>query len=488
MSRRDFKSLLPVRKRELASGLHKRALVDYLSPRMAFDVHTLYFAASIICATSLLGTVLVWAMNRAIPGLGWWSVAMVLSALAWPLFILRGYVVQPVLTQFIPSVLIVATMLAYYAGACRYAGQAVRRKWMSALTIPTLAGYVYFFLNGDLTARVMLISAWIAVFCGMTAWPLLRERREGLAFSARLLGGGFLVGAALMGYRIILWGGEAPPTDWISGRDAGNVLLAMAMAVMTVFWMFALMLLVNQYQTRELARHMASEMDVEKKLAEARMEIERQRTQFFRETMLRELHDGIGGITATVAMLAGSGKTGGDDAYEIIEEMALEGNRNIRGLMDFLDTGAFHWRGMMEEMEDYVVKLAAAAGVAMEWRVEGQQDTRNLPDGMAGNSLRMVMMEAIHNLVRHSGAKSGAVVFSFGEKELEVVVRDDGKGFRGERQGGRGIANMRARMEEAGGMFAIHGAAGTLVRLTLPMRAMDNFPKSDESREWSVAV
>jgi signal transduction histidine kinase len=445
---------------------------------MTFDLQSLYFAVVVFCASAFLAVTFVWATNRRIPGLGWWMLGTLTSPPAWALYLLQGKIDNRWLSFVLPTLFIGITTVAYYEGACKFTGKEPNHKLLVPLSLASLASYFLFFIPLDnQTARILITTFFYGVCTTLTGWVLCRENRPGLRIVARILGVGFFAGSILLAYRFYMWSGEHPPESWNTGSDGGSAFLALALAVVTVFWMLCVLLLVNQWHVRELSLHMASEMEIARELAEARVELERQRTLNLRQTMVRELHDGIGGITATLAMLAGYGKTGvpgtAPDTFGAIEEMAHEGNRNIRSLLDYLDTGVFHWPGMLSEIEDYSRKLSAAAGVTLRWEITGQPDSRSLPDGLVGNTLRMVVMEAVHNLVRHSSAKSGSVLFHFGPDRLDVEIRDDGIGFSKERDGGRGIRHMRARMEEAGGGFAIDNDQGTRINLTLPMTGLD---------------
>lgn len=453
---------------------------------MSIDVHTLYLAVTIASGTSVMAILLVWLVNRRVPGVGFWLLGTLTKAMAWPLYLSQGSVDSRALVYFLPTVLVSVTLISVYCGGCRFTGRAVGWRLMGLLWVTMMVPYLYYlFIEDNMVKRLSHATVYAMVMFFLIAWVFLRERREGLRFSTGLMGGGFLMAGLAMIYRWWLWTGAEPPTDWVRGADGGSVSLAAGSIVLTFLWMFFLLMMVNQYQTREVAMRMESEHAMEQKLLEARAEMEQQRGEHLRQMMARELHDGIGGITATVAMLAGTGKEGEvavaerAELLKLIEEMALEGNRNIRGLLGFLDSGVFRWKDLLFELEDYARKVLSAAGVALEWVVEGRVDGGVAPRAEVGQALKRVAMEALHNLIRHSGASRVRVGFVFREDGVVMEVRDDGCGFGGERQGGRGVMNMRARVEELGGRFQIERDEGTRVRVELPWGEV-------EAREASV--
>jgi signal transduction histidine kinase len=85
--------------------------------------------------------------------------------------------------------------------------------------------------------------------------------------------------------------------------------------------------------------------------------------------------------------------------------------------------------------------------------------------------------EAIVNAVRHSSAKNIEVELEYTEKQLRVVVRDDGRGIdpqvlRFGREGHFGLTGMREGAERIGGRLQVYSApmAGTEVELSVSSR------------------
>ncbi len=76
------------------------------------------------------------------------------------------------------------------------------------------------------------------------------------------------------------------------------------------------------------------------------------------------------------------------------------------------------------------------------------------------------VLEALHNVVRHSGASSAQVSLQEKAGRLSFEVRDAGTGFDPETIAtGRGIVNMVDRMDVAGGTLSIDAAPGTGTRI-----------------------
>jgi len=89
-----------------------------------------------------------------------------------------------------------------------------------------------------------------------------------------------------------------------------------------------------------------------------------------------------------------------------------------------------------------------------------------------------VAQEAITNVVRHAGARNMWIELDRGERDLRLVVRDDGCGFDvaarrrdALRGSSMGLLSMEERVVLAGGEFEVvsQTGRGTEVRVRLPM-------------------
>jgi signal transduction histidine kinase len=81
------------------------------------------------------------------------------------------------------------------------------------------------------------------------------------------------------------------------------------------------------------------------------------------------------------------------------------------------------------------------------------------------------VLEALQNTAKHSAAKEIRLELRGGPEVLEVTVQDDGAGFDlAATRTGTGLANMRDRIESAGGVLTIATAPaqGTVVAASLP--------------------
>jgi signal transduction histidine kinase/ligand-binding sensor domain-containing protein len=87
------------------------------------------------------------------------------------------------------------------------------------------------------------------------------------------------------------------------------------------------------------------------------------------------------------------------------------------------------------------------------------------------HNLVLSVREAVQNVVAHAAATETTVALQLDGENLTITVKDNGRGFDTSRKPdhGNGLTNMRRRIEDMGGSFAVNSqpGAGTAMQLTL---------------------
>jgi signal transduction histidine kinase len=83
----------------------------------------------------------------------------------------------------------------------------------------------------------------------------------------------------------------------------------------------------------------------------------------------------------------------------------------------------------------------------------------------------LVFKEAVNNAAKYSKAKKVLIRLTMQNKNLQLVVKDDGAGFNPAEADGNGLGNMQKRAENMNGNVTIKSfiGEGTMVRLTIPV-------------------
>jgi len=138
----------------------------------------------------------------------------------------------------------------------------------------------------------------------------------------------------------------------------------------------------------------------------------------------------------------------------------------MRALIFELRPGALAEEGLVAALQRQAAALTAREGLPI--MVSGPADRPPLPPQCEEHLYRLVL-EALHNTIKHAAARSAAVTLSVDRGELVVCVADDGLGFDPavEPPGHLGRRTMRERADAVGGRLTIDTAPGAGCRVTV---------------------
>lgn len=202
-----------------------------------------------------------------------------------------------------------------------------------------------------------------------------------------------------------------------------------------------------------------------------------------RKELARDLHDGPAQLLAAVIMnlrfieelLEGDPEQGRSE-LAFVEKLSSRALGQVRGMIFDLRPVILETKGLVPAIESYVQRYRDEGGEGMQVSFHADSVEHRLPRKAEGLAFAIIR-EAVSNAQRH--ARASEVVLELREKggEIEVRIRDNGKGFDvaqveatyGDR-GSLGLLNMRERAEAMGGTLRIESDAGegTTVILRVP--------------------
>jgi len=163
-------------------------------------------------------------------------------------------------------------------------------------------------------------------------------------------------------------------------------------------------------------------------------------------------------------------------AREELENLKLAGTGTFRNVRDFI----FELRPMM--LDDLGLSPTLKRYVDA-WKDQTNIDTRMLVTGkerrLEGYEEVMIfraIQELLHNASRHSNASSVKVQLDLGDREIKVLVEDDGKGFdqeQGSEKSGMGLKLIKDRVEMLAGTMNIDSVVGQGPRVTFQLPALE---------------
>lgn len=123
--------------------------------------------------------------------------------------------------------------------------------------------------------------------------------------------------------------------------------------------------------------------------------------------------------------------------------------------------------GLRQRIQDAVADLTRDRDIATTLRLSGPLI---VVGSELGDHVEAVIVEAVSNVVRHSGATSLTVEVGVGD-ELTLDIIDNGRGIPANNQRRSGLENMRRRAEQLGGTCDITSppGGGTHIHWTAPL-------------------
>lgn len=187
-----------------------------------------------------------------------------------------------------------------------------------------------------------------------------------------------------------------------------------------------------------------------------------------RQRLLRDMHDGVGGILTHLLLDTREERLTHAEIGEALQS-AVDDLRNLAGAIDAADEPIDEALVMFRERIS--VRLARS-DVVFDWSCKLSAPAPRL-DAPRLISLYRLLQEGVANTLRHGHATRITLMAERLEGDrLLVALSDNGVGFdpanaRGAPGEGRGLANMRRRAMQMGGDLRVESAPGQGVRIAL---------------------
>lgn len=191
-----------------------------------------------------------------------------------------------------------------------------------------------------------------------------------------------------------------------------------------------------------------------------------------RERLMRDMHDGVGGILASTIMLLQLPNLhlNADRIGDALRRALID----LRLMIDSMDPENGNLVTLIAMFRKRMEPLVEAAGLTNKWHLADFPVCVDLHPAHSLQLLR-IAQEALCNAVKHAKASCIEVALmleldAHGNKVGVLRISDDGCGFAPLRvKGGHGLHNMQQRAQRAGMQLNIEsGSKGTEVRITIP--------------------
>jgi len=201
-----------------------------------------------------------------------------------------------------------------------------------------------------------------------------------------------------------------------------------------------------------------------------------------RESLARELHDGMGQVLAAAQLQVASARellVKGDSAsveacLRRAGDATQEAKESIREYLLGVKARSSPRQGLIAVLRQYLAQYRDTYGIHTELAVPAELDKQQI-DPVVESQLQPIIQEALINARRHGRACSARVVFEQCDGQLHVTIEDDGCGFdfsAVSAHQGFGLRSMRGRAEAVGGVLKVSSkpGKGTQVSVQVPWR------------------
>ncbi|OGW23907.1 MAG: hypothetical protein A2X55_07250 [Nitrospirae bacterium GWB2_47_37] len=192
-----------------------------------------------------------------------------------------------------------------------------------------------------------------------------------------------------------------------------------------------------------------------------------------KEKIIRDIHDGIGGIATNITLLADIARNESSiedikKALATISELSKEAFSEMRTFMYSLDEGKADWHSLASDMRHLGGNMAEPSGILFNMETV-LNDAQERPGSLLSLNLVRIYKEALTNVAKHASAKNIFVKLNVDGERLSLSIKDDGGGIKEGHGKGRGISNMKARAGDIGGKLTVTSDNGTCVMLEAPI-------------------
>jgi len=200
--------------------------------------------------------------------------------------------------------------------------------------------------------------------------------------------------------------------------------------------------------------------------------------QNVRNAIAADLHDDIGSTLTSISILSELSNTSLEKKHEakpFIERIVEEVNTAGQSLEDIIwsvDTRIDTIDEMKARMRRYAQELFSTNNIQYHLRFDDFNSRKKLNMGQKRDCY-LIYKELLNNIYKHAAARNVWVEINIQKKSIQMIVRDDGRGFDSNQATHRhGLKNLKLRVEKWHGDVTILSkpGVGSRFEISIPMR------------------
>jgi len=194
-----------------------------------------------------------------------------------------------------------------------------------------------------------------------------------------------------------------------------------------------------------------------------------------RNNISQDLHDDIGASLSNINILNELARRSINQPEKSKEYLATA-SEDIQRISESLSDIVWNINPRYDDLQNLFVRMKRYAADMLDGKnINGQFEFPVNEPGLAlsmtqRRDLYLIFKEAINNLVKYSEAKNAIVSVITNENSIQLLIKDDGKGFeRNKIKTGNGLLNMEQRSAAAGAILSVESQPGfgTTVKLKM---------------------
>lgn len=189
-----------------------------------------------------------------------------------------------------------------------------------------------------------------------------------------------------------------------------------------------------------------------------------------RNRISRELHDDLGASLTAIAMEANMLNPQNNKTLESIQLTAQECITALNEIVWTLNNRNDSLFSLLAYIRKYATSFLSKANIELHVNEQLPSEDQNV-NSTKRRALYLTVKECLNNIVKHSKATTVNIQLYYANHELNVTIKDNGKGLTliTDNELGNGIRNMKSNIESIGGSINLLNNNGAEIKITIPI-------------------
>lgn len=244
-------------------------------------------------------------------------------------------------------------------------------------------------------------------------------------------------------------------------------IIGWGIATSLIFLLLFSILLFNRYRLKQKQVFQEKLMQQQKEQTIAIMETQEQE----RKRIAEDLHDSLGHLLSTVKINLQTLPDNQRHHYINSLQLLNQASKEIHNISFNLMPQTLEEEGLIPALNELAEKIRKSSLYDIILQVHDMENF--VIDKQTKFNIYRIVQEAVSNILKHADAKEINIQLVKQEKQLTIMIEDDGKGFDANKvkKNGRGLRNITARAEWLLGTIQIDSTPGkgTTISIEIPI-------------------